>query len=133
MSDKVRKTFSLDAQNADYLDRETNNKSGFINDLIEAHRQGASEVETAVARHREEQLQSELRQVKSRENSIKSQLETVQKRLSTEEERREEKMEEARNALETVPMEVDNPAVENWARKLKMTPAELIEEVEDAE
>lgn len=131
MSDKVSTSVTLEPENREYLDREVNNRSAFINDLIEAHRKGKSEMEEAIARHRKQQLKSELRSVESREEQITNELEHINQKIASEEERKERLWKEAIDALEGVPMEPDNPAVQNWAGKLDMTPAELIEEIEE--
>jgi predicted nucleic acid-binding Zn-ribbon protein len=131
MSDKKVTSVGLDPKNAEYLDQETNNKSRFINDLIEAHRHGTSEMEEVVIRYQREQLQSELRQIESRKESVESQLEIIDKRVTSKEQHREEQFAEAREVLADVPADPENPAVENWASKLDMTPSELLEELAD--
>lgn len=131
MSDKVSTSVTLTTENREYLDREVNNRSAFINDLIEAHRNGKSDMEEAIARHRREQLLSELNRVESREEQIKDELEHIQMRISEEQERKAEQLEKAKDALAEVPKEPDNPAIENWADKLDMTPRELLDTLED--
>lgn len=131
MSEKVRITVTVEPVNAEYLDRETNNRSAFINELIEAHRKGVDGTEDAVARYRKEQIESELQQVQSREETLRTQLESIENRLKTEQEHREEQLDEAAEVLADVPADPENPAVKNWARKLSMKPEELLEAIAD--
>jgi len=130
VSDRERISVTLESENVAYLDREVNNRSAFINDLIEAHRKGKSEIDEAVARHRKQQLESELRRIESEKSSVQSELEHLEEKLSREEARKQEKLQEARDTLEPGQFVPENPAVENWADKLDMTPEELIEELE---
>jgi len=131
MSDKVSTSITLEPKNREYLDREVNNRSAFINDLIEAHRQGKSEIDEAIARYRREQLQSELNTVESRKEQIENELEIINKQVQKEEARKQEMLAEAKQKLSDIPHSPDNPAVENWADKLDMTPDELIQELGD--
>jgi len=129
MGEKKTTSVNLDVENYEYLQRETNNTSAFINDLIEAHRQGKSDMNEAIARHRKEQLESELRQIQSKEASIQSEIKSIESTLSTKEQRREEKLAEARDTLKDVPKDPDNRAIKNWADKVDLTPEELLEEL----
>lgn len=131
MSDKVSTSITLEAENREYLDREVNNRSAFINDLIEAHRQGKSDIDEAIARYRRQQLQSELNTVESRKEEIENELDLINKQVQKEEARKQEMLAEAKHKLSDIPHSPDNPAVENWAEKLDMTPEELIEELGD--
>lgn len=127
-------SISLSDENAAYLERVCDNNSAFINRLLDKHRQGSSEMEEAIARHRREQLQSELNQIENRREAVENELEHVEKKLTTVEKQKQSKLEEAREALETVELAVDNPAVEHWAGELGMSEQELIDELEgDAE
>lgn len=130
MSDKTSTSVSLTAENREYLDREVNNRSAFINDLIQAHRQGKSDIDEAIARYRQEQLESELRKVESRRRELEDELDVIQKQVTAEQERKQELLEEAREALEDTPRDPDNPAIQNWADDLDVTPDELIEKLD---
>jgi len=44
---------------------------------------------------------------------------------------KEDSLEDAREALENVPLAVDNPAVENWADKLDLSPEDLLDKLEE--
>jgi len=129
MVDKLSTSVSLTAENREYLDREVNNRSAFINDLIEAHRQGKSDIEETIARYRREQLKSELRTVDSRKEEIEHELELINQQISEEKERQQEVVANAREALTETPKTPDNPAVETWAEKANLTPEELLDRI----
>lgn len=129
MSDKVSTSVNLTGKNREYLDREVNNRSAFINDLIEAHRQGKSDIDEAIARYRREQLEHELREVQSRKREIQNQLDVINQKVQKEEARKQEQLAEAKETLADVPRDPENPAVENWADKIGITPEELLEEL----
>jgi len=56
---------------------------------------------------------------------LKEQLEAYQ----GEESEQESRLEDAREALKRTPRDPDNPAIESWAKKLQMTPQELLNEL----
>jgi DNA anti-recombination protein RmuC len=130
VSDKVSTSVSLTAENREYIDREVNNRSAFINDLIQAHRQGKSDMEETIARHRRQQLQSELRKIKSREQSVKDELEHLNQKITEEKKRKQKVIQDAKEALDGTRLTTDNPAVRNWAEDAGITPEELIEEIQ---
>jgi DNA anti-recombination protein RmuC len=130
MTEKVSTSISLTAENRDYLDREVNNRSGFINDLIDAHREGKSEMNEAIARFRREQLEQELNSVTRREDEIRNELETLNEQITQEQQRKQEKLEDAKEAIGGMDLAADNPAVKNWAEKVGMSPQELLEELD---
>lgn len=129
MSDKVRTSVSLTQENKAYLDSETNNRSAFINDLIDAHRKGKSDMDEVIARYRREQLKAERRKAKNTVERVDSELETIDKQLEQKQAERESELDEARDVLADVPKDPENPAIQNWAEDLDMTPEELIDEL----
>jgi len=129
MSDKVRTSVSLTEENKAYLDSETNNRSAFINDLIDAHRKGKSDMDEVIARYRREQLKAERRKAKNTVERVDSELETIDKQLEQKQAERESELDEARDVLADVPNDPENPAIQNWAEDLDMTPEELISEL----
>jgi len=131
MSDKVSTSVTLSQKNKEYVDNEVNNRSAFINDLIEAHRQGKSDMNEAIARYRKQQLESELRTVETKREQILDELEYFEQQVSEEKARKEELLAEAREKLTDVPRREDNPAIQNWAEKIGITATQLIEELED--
>lgn len=129
MSEKVRTSVSLTQENKAYLDSETNNRSAFINDLIDAHRKGKSDMDEVVARYRREQLEAERRKAQNTVERVESELETIDKQLAEKQAEKEDALDEAREVLADVPKEPENPAIQNWADDLDMTPEELLEEL----
>mgnify|MGYP002761169883 CR=1 FL=1 len=129
MSDKVRTSVSLTEENKRYLDTETNNRSAFINDLIDAHRRGTSDMNDIVARFRKEQLESERRSAEKTLNRVESELESLEERLDKQEAEKERTLQKARENLDGVARDPENPAIVNWATKLDMTPEQLLEEL----
>jgi len=129
MSDKVRTSVSLTEENKAYLDSETNNRSAFINDLIDAHRKGKSDMDEVIARYRREQLKAERRKAKNTVERVDAELETIDKQLEQKQAERESELDEARDVLTDVPNDPENPAIQNWAEDLDMTPEELISEL----
>jgi len=125
MSDKKRKSLTLDEENYECLQQE-DNASAVVNDLVSNYRRtgdrGTAGLELRL-KHVEDQLHSAQERVEMFENQAKD-----IKRLIKERKREEDtELRQAREALEHVPQEADNPAVENWAEKLGMTPAELLD------
>jgi len=129
MSEKVRTSVSLTQENKAYLDSETNNRSAFINDLIDAHRKGKSDMDEVVARYRREQLEAERRKAQNTVERVESELETIDKQLAEKQAEKEDALDEAREVLADVPKDPENPAIQNWADDLDMTPEELIDEL----
>lgn len=125
MSDKKRKSLTLDEENYECLQQE-DNASAVVNDLVSNYRRtgdrGTAGLELRL-KHVEDQLHSAQERVEMFENQAKD-----IKRLIKERKREEDtELRQAREALEHVPQEADNPAVENWAEKLGMTPTELLD------
>jgi len=74
-------------------------------------------------------LTREINERKRERADEKDELERLRRQLESHEERTHSRLEEARETLEDVPREPDNPAIKNWADDLGMTPAELLEEL----
>jgi len=129
MSEKEPRSINFTKENLEYIDRNCNNRSGFVNDLVEAHRQGTSDMKEAVARFRAEQLRSQKADLKGRLGSIESELEKVEDNLTKAREQNKVKLSEAKQALSETPKDTDNPAIQHWADELNMTPEDLIDEL----
>lgn len=109
-----------------------------IREIVESslQREFATGANAAVERRLEEKM-ARRTQVEQERNERKRELaqldddiERLQSQLETHEEKQQQELQAAREALEHVPKEPDNPAVENWADKLGMTPTELLRELE---
>lgn len=82
---------------------------------------------------REQRIQTLKREIRDRERELaeeRDELQRLKGRLEGYEEKAKTELEAAREQLCDTPKDVDNPAVKNWAKKLGMTPMELIEELE---
>ncbi len=130
MSGKKRVAVSLSEENVAWIDENYNNRSAFIDDLVTRAREGESQMDDVVARYRLEQLNAEESSVESRLESIQSQKQRLREQLKSNEKETEALLSDAKQALSTTPKEPNNPAIQEWADDLGMTPAELIEELE---
>lgn len=130
MSDRKPTSFNLTAENREWLDENVGNRSEFLNDLIEHHRQGNSQMDEAVARFRKEQLMAEKAAMESRLESMENEIEAVDEQITSHSKQAQVELEEAKDALQDTPKEPDNPAIQNWAKDLGMTSEELIDELE---
>lgn len=59
----------------------------------------------------------------------RDELERLESRLKTFDDSEDDRLQEARDALEKTPKDPENPAIKKWASKLAMTPEELINEL----
>jgi len=59
----------------------------------------------------------------------KDELELLQRQVENYENKTDSKLKKAREELSDTPKDADNPAIENWAKKLGMTPEELINQL----
>lgn len=138
--EKKRITVTLSAENVQWMDDRYNNRSGFLDDLVTQCRNGDGRAEEALQELRAEQLMEEAEDLKA--ESKRKKREAERKRQKAQEylkqkekvsEQAEAELADARDALldnDGVILEPTNPAVQNWADKLGMTPVELIEELE---
>jgi len=125
MSDKKRKTLTLDEENYECLQKE-DNASAVVNDLVDNYRR-TGDRGTAGLRLRAEHIREQCERAQKELQMYRNQLEDVERLIQEQERQEDEELLEAREALEHVPKEPDNPAVENWADKLGMTPTELLD------
>lgn len=127
---KERRTVSLDPEVEEYLSQEGVNASELVNNLVETH-VSAGGNEKAMLELREQQLESEVAELESRTETKQEELAQVRDRLSEFRDKREDVIQEARNTLEDIPLEPDNPAVQNWAGKAEMPVDEFIAALEN--
>ena len=138
--DKKRVAVTLSPENVDWLDGKYNNRSAFIDDLLTECKDGNGRADVAVRELRIQQLEEEADELEHEADSLRrkaerkrEQVEELREQNHLSEEQTEADLAEAQDALEHVPLEPTNPAVENWAEKLGMTPIELVEKLEDGE
>lgn len=131
MGEKSRVTLNLSTDNVEWVDQNYGNRSRFVNDLINQYRQGTSEMNEAVARFRYEQLNAQEASLEARLESIRSEKETVSETLTTQEERRQDVVEQAAREL-TVPADPENLAIIEWADRAEMPVEEFVEAYKEA-
>lgn len=132
MSEKERKSVTLDREVAAYLSQEGRNASQTVNKLVKMEMDGET-TDKEILRYRMENQkdQYEISAQKAlghlkRYNQLKDQLEET-------ESEEDKLMQDVKEKLENVTLEPDNPGVQAQAKRVDMEPAELIEVLEDAE
>lgn len=123
---KKRKTVTVDEDVYEYLDQPGVNASGLMNDLLKRHMNGG-DVDGVVREFRINQLEEEAGEYDERAERKREQAERLRELAEEKRSKLDSELAEAREALATVPHEPSNPAVQNWAKKLGMTPDELLE------
>lgn len=130
---KTRKNISIDSELAEIVDsREEFNLSGFVNACLEQHfaQAGATSPAETAMRARLEELEAELEDLEREQHRIREKRNEIEEQLEEESDSEHELIEQARETLSSVPREPDNPAIQNWAGKLGITPEQLIDELE---
>jgi len=128
MSKKPRKTVTLSEQAKQILDKE-DNASAVVTDLVEQYGR-TGDRGTAGLRLQRKHKARELEQALETVERLERELEDIDELIREFEQDDEAEWEEARNALEDTPREPDNPAIQNWAQQLGVTPQELVRELE---
>lgn len=130
---KKRTSISLEEETYQYLQQDSINASQLVNKLIKQHMNCGAD-QQQVLEFRIQQVESQLEDFQSRAERKQNELEELRKRREEHREQKQNEQEQlladAEEALEGVPKQPDNPAVENWADKLNMQPATLLEELE---
>jgi len=95
-----------------------------------------STAETAAVERRIDEKETRItnlqREINEREREmakVQDELGRLRQQLENYTDHRQDQLDEARDALEGVDADPENPAVKNWAGKLGMTPVELVEEL----
>lgn len=120
MTDKTPTTLNLTEANIEYLDAETDNRSAFVNELLEAHREGIGDM---LNQYRLDQLQVEKDTALSKAERIDDEMEAIRGQIESAEERREREFAETAEQMDGIPAAPDNAAVQTQAEKLDMDPA----------
>lgn len=132
--DKSRKSFSLSKENAQWLERQhENNQSAFVDKMVEAARDGNLRAGLAGKKAQLQMLRQELKRRQQEIERIENEIESVEADIEEMERNPPDQLEEAFDIVEQVApkssdMVEDNPAVENHAEKLGMSPEQLVEE-----
>lgn len=130
MSEKQRRSVSLDPPVDQYLRQDGVNASELVNTLVENHMSAGGD-EVSMLKLREQQLRSEISELESRLDTKQEELDTVQDQLADHRDDREALLEEA---AETLPAEVrheENPAIQTWAQKCDMPVSEFLDRLND--
>lgn len=128
---KKRKTVTVDPEVKAYLDAEGRNASETVNRLVKMD-MGEDVVNEEIIRMRMEMEKDRYESAAQKARGHLERYNQLKARLEQQHSQKQELFGEALEALQGVPLQPDNPAVENWASKLNMDPDELISEVEDA-
>lgn len=129
MSDEKKRTsISLPRETYEWLSDSPMQNSALIAELLDEYRQSRAERVAA--------LEMQLKHARTERDDLEQQYENAQQRVADLEERLSEVREDdvsvindAREVLDSVPeseLTVDNPAVENWAEKVGVSPEELL-------
>jgi len=124
---KKRKSITFDEDNYEFLSNH-DNASALVRDLVEQYRTDGNR-EKAALKLRQQQKQRELESSREDVNRLENDLEEITELLQEVKDVESEQWDNAVSALENTPKEPDNPAVENWADKLGLTPTALIEQL----
>jgi hypothetical protein len=126
---KQRKTVSLDPEVKAYLDANGRNASETVNRLVQME-MGEEVVNEQLIKMRMDMEKDRYEDAAQKARGHLERYNQLSQRLEQQREKTEEKLQEARETLQAGQFYPENPAVENWADKLDMTPEELIEELE---
>ena len=124
---KKRRSVSLSLDNDEFLSNH-DNASALVDRLITEYRRGGS-ADSAMKRLRVKQVSAEIASMKSNLEHKQDELESLRADIKSESEIKQQKLTDAREQLQGVPRNTDNPAIKNWASKLSMTPEEFIDEL----
>lgn len=128
MTEKERRTFTLDPENDRYCE-ELDNASAKVNRVITQLRQGSDSGTVAI----DMQLRQKRRELTDAKNTVDrlesdiEELERVKDELTTQESK---EISDAREALKDTPKKPTNPAIKKWANDLSMTPERLVERLQ---
>jgi protein subunit release factor A len=129
---KQRRAVTLEPEVDEYLSQEHINASGLVNDLVKRHMNG-EDTEAAIREFRINQLEDEAEEyagIAERKRERADKLREVAEEKKAE---RDKKVSEVVNDLaeNDVPRDPDNEAIKTSAKKLDMTPEELLDELPD--
>lgn len=129
MSDKERRTVTLDAENNKVLE-ESDNASAIVNDLVEQYRKNGDRGTAALELQRE-QKQRELKNAKRKVENLEQDITELDALIREYQREEDAELQEAREKLAETPKEPDNPAIKSWAKDLGLTPEQLLDELDN--
>ena len=125
-SNRTPTTVNLEDELRDWMDENNINRSEYINEAVRMRRDSKDRIEQILR-------ENEIKRLRSEVGSKQSQLERLIEERKKDREWSATDLQEAKEALEGTPLEVTNPAIQNKAEDLGMTPQELIEKLEEDE
>jgi len=131
MTDKERTSISVDKDVYEYLQQSSINQSGLINDLVRNYKDN-EELQVAALELRYQHLIDEAEEHEERADRKREKAAEVKELLEEAKASGVDGIEDARDGLAGVPegkLTPGNPAVQNWADKLGVTPTALLEQL----
>lgn len=130
MTEKQIVSVSLTEENVEWLDAQTNNRSAYLNDVIDEIREGGGSA--AVIREFERRrLESQRKSIKAQLDTVTDQLEAIESMESKQEQQQNEVIERCVENWGRLP-DRDSPGVETQAEKAGMEPDEFYEALKEA-
>jgi len=127
---KERISVSLTTENVEWLDAQTNNRSAYLNDVINEIREGGGSA--AVIREFERRrLESQKASIKAQLDTVTDQLEAIESMESKEQRKQQEVIERCVENWGRLP-DRDSPGIETQAEKADMEPDEFYKELKEA-
>lgn len=126
---KERRTFSLDPEVDEYLDRDGVNASELANKVIKHHMSAGGDKKDMLEL-RKEQLKSDISELENSLETKKEELETVIERLDQIEDKKEDIYQEAGEVLTYTDLREKNQRVEYWANEVGVPVEEFVDELE---
>lgn len=130
MTDKKTKTFSIDPTNFEEIS-DADNASAIVNDLLTQWRQGDTTRETVALELRLEEKKREKEVVEKRLEMLEQDIQDLEETIEKVRTGESTDMKKAREALAEVPRDPTNPAIENWAGKLGISPDVLVDRLDN--
>jgi len=127
---KERTSVSLEPEVAQYLQRDSVNASGLVNELVDQHMTAGS-TEKQLVQFRIGQVESEVESLEARLERKRKELSTLKDREESLEEESKRSEEEALENLKPRDFEYESQKVNYWAGELGMTVDEFIDEYQD--
>jgi DNA repair ATPase RecN len=124
-----RHTFSTEkAEVDDFLERK-DNKSAYLRKLIRADMQGPG-TELVGLEMQIKTLEKQAQTKAQEEEMLQEQAEELRELKQSLEGTQDRRLNEAREQLSDTPKDPSNPAIQNWAERMDLTPEQLCERLE---
>lgn len=124
---KERRAVSIDEDVDEYLDQPHVNASGLVNDLVKRHMNG--DVEDGIREYRIRQLREEADEYETRAERKREQAEKLRELAEEQQDERREELSAVIDQLADAPRDPSNPAIKTKAKKVGLTPEELVDEL----